>query len=169
MRRPGLRNTLRRRGVEAAHYDLRWVKPLDTELLDEVGRTFRRVITVEDGCLRGGVGEAVAAYFNAPRLRCARHVSGHRRRLGRTRHARNSFTRSADTTSRFSALSRSPFKKRVLGGVGVRRLYSASSRSPFASALPVICYMVNVQSSPRLREGSNRKPSHSKAEASQGR
>ena len=52
-------------GVEAAHYDLRWVKPLDTELLDEVGRTFRRVITVEDGCLRGGVGEAVAAYFNA--------------------------------------------------------------------------------------------------------
>ena len=52
-------------GIEAAHYDLRWVKPLDTELLDEVGRTFRRVITVEDGCLRGGVGEAVAAYFNA--------------------------------------------------------------------------------------------------------
>ena len=52
-------------GAEAAHYDLRWVKPLDTELLDEVGRTFRRVITVEDGCLRGGVGEAVAAYFNA--------------------------------------------------------------------------------------------------------
>ena len=52
-------------GVEAAHYDLRWVKPLDTELLDEVGRTFRRVVTVEDGCLRGGVGEAVAAYFNA--------------------------------------------------------------------------------------------------------
>ena len=52
-------------GVEAAHYDLRWVKPLDTELLDEVGRTFRRVVTVEDGCLRGGVGESVAAYFNA--------------------------------------------------------------------------------------------------------
>ena len=52
-------------GVEAAHYDLRWVKPLDTELLDEVGRTFRRVITVEDGCLRGGVGEAVAGSFNA--------------------------------------------------------------------------------------------------------
>ena len=52
-------------GVEAAHYDLRWVKPLDTELLDEVGRTFCRVVTVEDGCLRGGVGEAVAAYFNA--------------------------------------------------------------------------------------------------------
>ena len=52
-------------GIEAAHYDLRWVKPLDEALLDEVGRKFRRVITVEDGCLRGGVGEAVAAYFNA--------------------------------------------------------------------------------------------------------
>ena len=51
-------------GTSVAHYDLRFVKPLDEELLDEVGRTFRRVVTVEDGCLRGGVGEAVAAFFN---------------------------------------------------------------------------------------------------------
>ena len=51
-------------GVEVAHYDLRYVKPLDESLLDEVGRRFRKVITVEDGCIRGGVGEAVAAYFN---------------------------------------------------------------------------------------------------------
>jgi len=51
-------------GTSVAHYDLRYVKPLDEELLDEVGRTFRRVVTVEDGCLRGGVGEAVAAFFN---------------------------------------------------------------------------------------------------------
>ena len=50
-------------GVEAAHYDLRFVKPLDETLLDEVGRRFRRVITVEDGCLRGGVGEAVTIFF----------------------------------------------------------------------------------------------------------
>ena len=50
-------------GVEAAHYDLRYVKPLDEVLLDEVGRRFRRVITVEDGCLRGGVGEAVTVFF----------------------------------------------------------------------------------------------------------
>ncbi|MDE5622052.1 MAG: 1-deoxy-D-xylulose-5-phosphate synthase, partial [Alistipes sp.] len=47
------------------HYDLRYVKPLDEALLDEVGRTFRRVVTVEDGCLRGGVGEAVTAWFNS--------------------------------------------------------------------------------------------------------
>ena len=51
-------------GVNAAHYDLRFVKPLDEALLDEVGRKFRRVVTVEDGALRGGVGEAVAAFFN---------------------------------------------------------------------------------------------------------
>ena len=51
-------------GVSVAHYDLRFVKPLDEALLDEAGRRFRRVVTVEDGCLRGGVGEAVAAFFN---------------------------------------------------------------------------------------------------------
>lgn len=50
--------------MRVAHYDLRFAKPLDEELLDEVGRTFGRVVTVEDGCLRGGVGEAVTAFFN---------------------------------------------------------------------------------------------------------
>ena len=34
-------------------------------LLDEVGRRFRRVVTVEDGCLRGGVGEAVTVFFTS--------------------------------------------------------------------------------------------------------
>ncbi len=52
-------------GVGVAHYDLRFVKPLDEELLEEVGRRFRRVVTVEDGVLRGGVGEAVTAFFNS--------------------------------------------------------------------------------------------------------
>ena len=52
-------------GVAAAHYDLRYAKPLDEALLTEVGRRFRRVVTVEDGSLRGGVGEAVTAWFNA--------------------------------------------------------------------------------------------------------
>ena len=51
-------------GVDAAHYDLRFAKPLDEELLCEVGRKFKRVITVEDGVLRGGVGESVSAFFN---------------------------------------------------------------------------------------------------------
>lgn len=51
------------RPVAVAHYDLRFLKPLDTELLDEVGRTFRRVVTVEDGVRAGGMGSAVLEYF----------------------------------------------------------------------------------------------------------
>lgn len=50
-------------GVRVAHYDLRFAKPLDQELLHEVGRKFHCVVTVEDGALRGGVGEAVVAFF----------------------------------------------------------------------------------------------------------
>lgn len=51
-------------GVSVAHYDLRFVKPLDGELLHEVGKRYKRVLTVEDGILRGGVGEAVVKFFN---------------------------------------------------------------------------------------------------------
>ena len=50
--------------TSVAHYDLRFAKPLDEELLHEVVRTFNKVITVEDGALRGGVGEAVVKFFN---------------------------------------------------------------------------------------------------------
>ena len=45
------------KGVSVAHYDLRFAKPLDEALLAEVGAEFRHVVTVEDGSLRGGVGE----------------------------------------------------------------------------------------------------------------
>lgn len=47
-----------------AHYDLRFARPLDEELLHEVGRLYSHVITVEDGVLRGGVGEAVVKFFS---------------------------------------------------------------------------------------------------------
>ena len=50
--------------VTIAHYDLRFAKPLDEELLHNVGKRFSKVITVEDGVLRGGVGEAVASFLN---------------------------------------------------------------------------------------------------------
>ncbi len=50
--------------VSAAHYDLRFARPLDEELLDEVGRRFERVVTVEDGVVRGGVGSAVRDFFD---------------------------------------------------------------------------------------------------------
>ena len=51
-------------GVSAAHYDLRFAKPLDEDLLHEVGAKFTRVVTVEDGVTRGGVGSAVEDFFS---------------------------------------------------------------------------------------------------------
>ncbi len=50
-------------GTEWAHYDLRWLKPLDTQLLDEVAQTYKTVFTVEDGVIDGGMGSAVAEYY----------------------------------------------------------------------------------------------------------
>ncbi len=44
-----------------AVYSLRYVKPLDEELIESIGRRFESIVTVEDGILRGGVGEAVIA------------------------------------------------------------------------------------------------------------
>ncbi len=46
-----------------AVYDLRYIKPLDEEMLNTIGSRFSKVITIEDGAIRGGVGEAIAAYF----------------------------------------------------------------------------------------------------------
>ena len=49
--------------ISIAHYDLRFAKPLDEELLEEVARRFKRIVTVEDGILKGGVGSAVLEYM----------------------------------------------------------------------------------------------------------
>ena len=46
-----------------AHYDMRWLKPIDTEILDYVGTHFKQVVTVEDGVISGGLGSAVLEYF----------------------------------------------------------------------------------------------------------
>jgi 1-deoxy-D-xylulose-5-phosphate synthase len=46
-----------------AHYDLRFVKPLDAELLHDVFSRFKKIITVEDGCVMGGFGSAVAEFM----------------------------------------------------------------------------------------------------------
>lgn len=51
-------------GVRAAHYDMRFAKPLDEGLLHEVGRNFSRVVTVEDGVLRGGMGSAIRNFLS---------------------------------------------------------------------------------------------------------
>ncbi len=54
---------LEKEGLNPAHYDLRFVKPLDEEMLHEVFQKFDRVITVEDGCLQGGMGSAVLEFM----------------------------------------------------------------------------------------------------------
>lgn len=47
-----------------AHYDMRFLKPLDENILHEVGRKFQRIITVEDGVRNGGLGSAVLEWMN---------------------------------------------------------------------------------------------------------
>lgn len=50
-------------GVDAAHYDMRFAKPLDSILLHEVFGKFSKVITVEDGCIVGGMGSAIIEFM----------------------------------------------------------------------------------------------------------
>lgn len=50
-------------GVFPAHYDMRFAKPVDEAMLDEVFGKFDKVITVEDGCLMGGFGSTVLEYM----------------------------------------------------------------------------------------------------------
>ena len=54
---------LNEKGIHPAHYDLRFAKPLDEEMLHEVFSKFKKVITVEDGCIQGGVGSAVLEFM----------------------------------------------------------------------------------------------------------
>ncbi|MFN4146389.1 MAG: 1-deoxy-D-xylulose-5-phosphate synthase [Runella sp.] len=54
---------LDKEALSVAHYDLRFVKPLDEELLHEVFQRFDRIITVEDGCIQGGMGSAVLEFM----------------------------------------------------------------------------------------------------------
>lgn len=50
-------------GASVAHYDMRFVKPLDENLLHEVFSKFDKVITVEDGCVMGGMGSAILEFM----------------------------------------------------------------------------------------------------------
>jgi len=50
-------------GQSVAHYDMRFLKPLDEEILQEVGQRFTRIVTAEDGVLKGGMGAAVLEYM----------------------------------------------------------------------------------------------------------
>jgi len=47
-----------------AHYDIRFLKPLDETLLQEIGSKFKHIITIEDGVRNGGMGSAVLEWMN---------------------------------------------------------------------------------------------------------
>ena len=51
-------------GTTAAHYDMRFLKPLDERILHEVGEKFRRIVTVENGVRTGGLGSAVLEWMS---------------------------------------------------------------------------------------------------------
>ena len=52
-------------GVSVAHYDIRFVKPLDEEMLHAVGKKFKNIVTVEDGVISGGAGSAIIEFMAA--------------------------------------------------------------------------------------------------------
>ena len=47
-----------------AHYDMRFLKPIDEDILEEVGRRFKKIVTVENGVKQGGLGSAVLEWMN---------------------------------------------------------------------------------------------------------
>jgi 1-deoxy-D-xylulose-5-phosphate synthase len=55
---------LEKKGINIAHYDMRFVKPIDEILLHEVFGKFKKVITVENGCIQGGMGSAVLEFMS---------------------------------------------------------------------------------------------------------
>lgn len=56
-------NRMAKKGVSVAHYDMRFVKPIDEDLLHEVFSTCKKIITIEDGCIQGGFGSAVLEFM----------------------------------------------------------------------------------------------------------
>jgi 1-deoxy-D-xylulose-5-phosphate synthase len=57
--------SLENKDISAAHYDLRFIKPIDEEMLTEVFSNFKYVLTVEDGVIQGGFGSAVLEFMAA--------------------------------------------------------------------------------------------------------
>ncbi len=55
--------SLENRNISAAHFDMRFVKPLDSEMLAEVFENFKYIVTVEDGVIQGGFGSAVLEFM----------------------------------------------------------------------------------------------------------
>ena len=49
--------------ISIAHYDMRFLKPLDTEMLHEIASNFKQILTIEDGVINGGFGSAVLEFM----------------------------------------------------------------------------------------------------------
>ncbi|MGC1243063.1 MAG: 1-deoxy-D-xylulose-5-phosphate synthase [Chryseosolibacter sp.] len=56
-------NRLAKKNIEVGHYDMRFVKPIDEDILHEVFTTYKKIITIEDGCVQGGFGSAVLEFM----------------------------------------------------------------------------------------------------------
>jgi 1-deoxy-D-xylulose-5-phosphate synthase len=69
-------NRLKKENISVAHYDMRFVSPVDTDVLHRVFKKFRYVITIEDGVLKGGFGSAVIEFM------CDNGYNSEVRRLG---------------------------------------------------------------------------------------
>lgn len=54
---------LEKKGISIGHYDMRFVKPLDEKLLHKIFASYKKIITVEDGCIQGGFGSAVLEFM----------------------------------------------------------------------------------------------------------
>lgn len=63
-------------GISVAHYDMRFLKPIDEELLHEVGRKFKYVVTLEDGVKKGGLGSAITEFMAENGYTSRVHVMG---------------------------------------------------------------------------------------------
>ena len=67
--------SLHGQGIDVAHYDMIFLKPLDQEIMHEVSQRFKTIITIEEGTINGGLGSAVAEWLterniNARLVRC---------------------------------------------------------------------------------------------------
>jgi 1-deoxy-D-xylulose-5-phosphate synthase len=54
---------LSKQNIEIAHYDMRFVKPLDEELLHQIFSQYKKVLTIEDGSIQGGFGSAIIEFM----------------------------------------------------------------------------------------------------------
>lgn len=67
---------LQKEGLNPAHYDMRFAKPIDEALLHEIAQKFDRIITVEDGTVQGGFGSAVLEFMAANDYKPSVHIMG---------------------------------------------------------------------------------------------